>query len=148
MRLTQWLAMVCGFSAAGTLLGWGIGMLLAVLSGDYVVMPADQAWLGLRLGLFAGTVVAAGCVVRPPSRWSMRSLGPALGIATFAASCALCLFGAFALLLPFDFLPVEEVQLAHPRRHAVFLAIHHAWPYALLFGIIAGGLRLWRIRPS
>lgn len=149
VRLTQWLVMVCAFTVAGALLGWGVGMLLSVLSADYVVMPADHAWLGLRTGFFGGTGVAAWHAITRQPRWGTHALGRVLGTTILAASGAVCLIAVLALLLSLVHGVVpEHANLGHPRRHVVFLAIHHLWPYATLFGIIVSCLRQWHRRPA
>ncbi len=149
VRLTQWLAMVCGFAVTGASFGWGIGMLSAVISGDYVAVPADYASLGLRAGLFAGTVLAAWRATGPAPPWGISAVLRASGAMVFVAGGAVCLVAALALLL--SYLPgvvPEYANLAHPRRYVMFAALHHFWPYALIFGIIAGGVRQPRSRPA
>ena len=149
VRLSQWFAMVCTSSAAGALFGWGIGMLLVALSGDYVVVPLDYAWLGLRTGAFAGTAAAAWHTITRQPRWGMHALWRALGVAGLVAGSVVCLIAGLAWLLPLvNGVVPPDANLAHPRRYAVFLAIHHLWPYATIFGIIVGCLRPWRRRPA
>ena len=149
VRLTQWLNMVCAFTVAGALFGWGIGMLLVALSGDYLVVPSDHAGLGLRTGFFAGSLAAAWHAITRQPLWGMQPLGGALGTASLVASGTVCLIAGLALLLSLVHGVVpEHANLAHPRRYVLFLAIHHGWPYATIFGIILGCLRPWRGHPA
>ena len=148
MRLNQWFAIVGTLSGAGLLFGWGIGMLLSALSGDYVVTAPDYARLGLRVGLLAGTVAAAWHAITRQHRWGLLALCRALGTAGLVASGVIGLVAVLAALLSLlallSALPgvvPEYANLAHPRRYVVFVAIHHFWPYALIFGIILSGLR-------
>ena len=145
MRLNQWLAIVGTLSVAGLLFGWGIGMLLSALSGDYVVMAPDYARLGLRVGLLAGTVAAAWHAIMRQHRWGLLALCRALGTAGVVAGGVIGLVAVLASLLALlssvPGIAPEYANLAHPRRYVVFVAIHHFWPYALIFGIILSGLR-------
>lgn len=149
VRVTHWFAIVCTLSVAGTAFGGGVGLLLSVLSGDYVVMPSDYASLGLRAGLFAATVLAAWHAAAPRPEWGLNALLRAFGAAGLAASGVTCLVAALALLLSLAHGVVpEHANLAHPRRYVVFVAIHHSWPYAMVLGAILGVLRLLRGRAA
>ena len=145
VRLIHWFTMVCASSIAGALFAWCIGKLLAALSGDYVVMASDYVWLGLRTGLFAGTVVAAWHTITRQPRWGANALLRVLGVASLAAISAIGLMAGLALLLSFFGGAVPaDANLAHSRRYVVFLAIDHVWPYATIIGIIVGCLSPWR----
>ena len=147
--MTRWLASVCAFAVAGTAFGWGVGCLLSVLSGDYVVVPADYASLGLRAALFAGMALAAWRAIEVAPEWGVRAVLRAWGATCLVAGGAVCLVAGLALLLSHVHGAVpEHANLAHPRRYVVFAAIHHFWPYALIFGIILSGLRHPRGRPA
>jgi hypothetical protein len=149
VRVTHWFAAICAFSVAGTAFGESVGLLLSVLSGDYVVVPSDYAGLGLRAGLFAATVLAAWRAAAPKPEWGMNALLRALGAAALAAGGVTGLVAVLAVLLSLAHGVVpEHAILAHPRRYVVFVAIHHSWPYAMTFGMILSGLRLLRGRAA
>lgn len=141
MRLIHWFTLVCGCSAAGALFGWCVGNLLAALSGDYVVVASDYVWLGLRAGLFAGAVVAAWRTIIRQPWWGAMALLRSGGIASLATIIVIGLIAGLALLLSLVVGVVpEDANLAHSRRHVVFLVIHHVWPYFAIIGIIVGCL--------
>ena len=145
----HWCATVGAISAAGMFVGWGVGLSLAALSGDYVVRSSDHVNLGLRAGLFAGTVVAAWCFMTRQPPLTVRAYLATFIASTLAACGLICLLGLLALLLsPLHGLMLNDANLAHPRRHFVFVLIHYAWPCALMLGIALGVRHLWRSRPG
>lgn len=145
----HWSATVAAITAAGMLVGCGVGMSLAALSGDYVVRPSDYVSLGLRTGLFAGTVAAAWrCMTHRPPLTLRAYLATFIAI-TLAACAVICLLCLLALVLsPLHGLILNDANLAHPRRHVAFTLIHHLWPGAWLLGMVLGVRHLWRSRPG
>ncbi len=145
----HWCVTVGAITAAGVLVGWGVGVSLAALSGDYVVRPSDYVNLGLRAGLFVGTVVAAWRFMTRQPPLTVRGHFATFIVITLAACGLICLLGLLALLpSPLHGLMLNDANLAHPRRHFVFVLIHYAWPYAWMVGFVLGVRHLWRSRPG
>ena len=130
-------------SAAATLFGWITGLILARLSGDYVVRPPDYALLGLRAGFLAGTLMAACHVIARAPAPGVRAMARSLAGAGLTA-CALMLLAA--LCAPWLGSLPEHSNLAHPRRHMLFLALHQALPWAIIGGVLPVAIQLWRGR--
>ena len=145
-RLGHWCGTVAALGAAGALFGWATGLMLARLSGDYVVRPPDYALLGLRAGFLAGTVMAAWqtnlCPVCTPVL-GVRAIARGLAEAGLTACTVLLLAALCSVWL--GELPAHA-NLAHPRRHLLYLALHHALPWAIMAGVIPVAVQLWRRR--
>lgn len=145
----HWCATVGAISAAGMFVGWGVGLSLAALSGDYVVRPSDYVHLGLRTGLFAGAVAVAWRFMTRQPPLTARAHFATFIVITLAACGVICLLCLLALLLsPLHGFILNDANLAHPRRHFVFALIGYAWPYAWMVGFVLGVRHLWRSRPG
>lgn len=145
LPIIQWCFLVGILTAAGAIFGWCSGMALAALSGDYVVEPADHLSLGLRAGLFCGTAAAAWQVVAKQAPLSLRESLKTLMAIILSAAGVICLFLLLATLLStLHASLMKDANLAHPRRHIIFIVMHHAWPVAWVAGVILCGWLRWR----
>lgn len=147
MRLIQWSVIVAVAAAGGSLFGWCVGIVLSYLSADYVAIASDYATLGLRVGVLAGTIMAASHFIGPKHAIATSSAIRSLVMAGAIATAMLCLAGVVGGSLSFlPLIPLTDANLAHPRRYVIFLVLHHAWPYALVLGALLASYRLWRRR--
>jgi hypothetical protein len=124
-----------------------VGVLLAWISGDYVVSASDYTHLGWRAGLLAGTILA-GCIVATPRPLAgLKEIMRGFLVLGLVAGGVMCIGVVAGLLLPYaQFAILDTSNLAHPRRYSLFLAIHWTWLFAFLFGTVASCSFLWRSR--
>lgn len=151
--MSRWVTIVMGLAAAGFVTGRVFGGFLEGLSPDYIVEVSDYTVLGLKLGLVAGTALAACQVVgeRPPA-----SLGRTVravivvGLSTVGSlglSLALLSIDQLRLLYAHQVLDIQlSSGLAHPGRYIVYQGLHHAVIVGAMVGSLGGGIYLWRGR--
>lgn len=147
LPIIHWCLLTGILTTAGAIFGWCSGMALAALSGDYVVEPSDHLSLGLRAGLFSGAAAAAWQVITKQKPLGLRESFKTLMAIILSAGGVICLLLLLATLLSTLHAGLlKDANLAHPRRHVIFIVMHHAWPAAWVAGIILGGWLLWRKR--
>lgn len=142
-----WSLIVAAVAGAGALLGGWFGDLIHRVSWDYIVVPEDYRALGLRLGLLAGTILAAALVV------GERPLPPvgkvAAAIATLGVVAAVVVaVGGWASVALFEAgrLDTSTWVLPNPRRHALFLGLHRGVHLGPVLGALVAGTFVWRSR--
>jgi hypothetical protein len=140
MRLISWLALITTASAGSAVFGLGIGLILAHVSGDYVVVPSDYLFLGLRGGLAAGVAMAGLSVMARQSVIGPREGVRMLAVWGLTAMGVVLAAGIVGLLLPLLQITVpQESNLGHPRRHLLFLSVQSCLIPAVFLGAFASG---------
>ena len=124
-RFRIWALSVLVGATTGASGGAVLGLLLAKISYDYVVRPSDYMHTGLRLGLLAGTVVAACQVaghVKPSADATTGLLAVCLALVITALGIGLgASLGYTALQL--GLLDSSGWALPNPTRHALLLGV-------------------------
>ncbi len=130
-------------AAGGTLLG----VALARISYDYVVIPLDFTSRGLQLGLLAGAAIGACQMVGrlPLAGWraSAEALALALSLAVLGVAMGMA-FGYAAFR--WDWMDMSGWTLPNPSRHSLLIGAKQGLDLGTFAGIFGGGWLLLRKR--
>lgn len=149
MRLTRWIALVAVVVAAGAAIGRSFGGVMEGLSPDYPVLASDFMALGMKLGLVAGTMLAACQGIgerRPPSFGrTVRSIGLLAGVTLVCLVLILALLSIDEVrgLYATHILDIQLDRLVNPGRYVLYRGLQQGVIVGALIGSVVGGVYLW-----
>jgi hypothetical protein len=146
----QWAACVVTATAAGLLVGWTVGASLRGINADYIPDVAHYVGRGSRIGLFAGTVVAAAAFMGRREGALLRTVAARAVAASFAVGVFAFLAGIAAYRLSragiIHLAAAEQGQIGNPNRLMVCLAIERSTILGSAVATMTLALWTWRSR--